>query len=422
MRMDAGLFLAILLEYLFFIYYADTLFYRKLSDPATYFIISAGYFVHLFGCMYANTSFNIAAFFVINILCFMLCYHIKFKDSVFQSIVLVILSVSSELVIAFLPNMAINPDNTAEINATQSLILTFASKTLYLVGLFVVGKMFSKDKQKIGVPSPILVLIPVITIFILLLLFRMNVASKILSSICILMVVINIVLLLIDKRMVGKDLEIAELKEENAKENTILEEYLLLKEKYEKVNILHHDFKEHMQAINSLIGSDNIKAKQYISSIYEQESEAQFVEYTDSNMLNILLTKKKDECSKNNISLYIDPIQAHMSFINDVDIVSLFSNLINNAIEGCYNSEEKKIYLNIHTSNENFIVIKCENTSNTKPLVIYGKLRTHKNNKEFHGIGMHSIRKIIKKYNGSLKWSYDVENKIFATVIVLQNS
>lgn len=422
MRIDVGLVLGIVLEYIFFIYYADTLFYRKRNKYVCYTIIGAFYLLHLIICIFGNISINAFIFAIANIFSFIICYHINFKSAVFQSVILVILSIASELVIMFIPQSQIIPTNTVMMNSGQSLILTITSKSLYLIGVMLISKLFYKKEQTYGISSLFLVLIPILTIIALFLMIKTDITSGLLSGVCFIFIVINLVLLLVNKKTISKDLEIAELKEETIKENLILDEYLLLKEKYEKINILHHDFKEHMNALTSLINNDNNKAKAYIKSIYNEEVNAQLVEYTDNNMLNILLAKKKEECKIKGIQFDIDPIQAHMTFFNDIDVISLFSNLINNAIEGCAASAEKKIFLNIHTTNENFIVIKLENTADTKPLVIDGKLCTHKDNKSLHGIGMNSIRRSLKKYDGSLKWTYNAIEKIFCTTIIIQHN
>lgn len=137
-------------------------------------------------------------------------------------------------------------------------------------------------------------------------------------------------------------------------------------------------------------------------------------------MLNVLLTKKMSECNKLDIEFIINPICANMQIFNDLDIVSIFSNLINNAIESCCRSETKRIILNINTVNNNFIIIKIENTSDAEPFVLDGKLLTRKSDKESHGIGMNSIRRAIKKYNASLNWSYSSKEKLFTTTISIQ--
>lgn len=421
MRIDFGLVLGIILEYIFFIYYAETLFYRKKKKYVCYFIIAINYLIHLFICMFGNMIINTIVFTGINVLSFLFCYHVTIENAILQSVILVVLSIAGELLIVFAPYFKIIPNNTIMMSAEQSLILTLAGKSFYLIGILLVNKLFYIDNKKYGVPSVVMISVPVITIIIYILIFTVNITSNLLSLACILLILINAIVLLINKKIINKDLEIVRLKNETSKDNMVFEEYSILKEKYEKINILHHDFKEHMNALNSLIGKDNIKAKEYMKSVYNEEMISQFVEFSDNNMLNILLTKKKEECLINNIEFIIEPIRAHLSFLHDMDIVTLFSNLINNAIEACESSLDKKIYLDIHTTNENFIVVRMENTSDEHPIVIDGKLRTHKDNDKLHGIGMTSIRSVLKKYDGSVDWSYDINKKMFLTTVVIQN-
>lgn len=421
MRIDLGLVLGIVLEYIFFIYHADTLFYRKRNKYICYLIIAVNYFIHLVICVFGNIIVNTIVFTAINILSFLLCYHISIKNAVLQSVILVILCAVGELLIILAPYFKIVPTNTVMMSEKQSMILTLVSKSFYLIGIILVNKMFCKDDKNYGVPSIVMISVPVITIVIYVLIFTVNVTSNLLLLACILLILINAILLLINKKMTDKDLEITNLKSETIRDNMVLEKYLLIKDKYDKMHILHHDFKEHINALNSLIEKDNVKAREYMKSIYDEEKASEFIEYSDNDMLNILLSKKKKECLNKNIEFVIEPIQAHLSFFNDMDTVTLFSNIINNAIEACEYSINKIINFDIHTINDNFVVIRVENTSDTQPIVIDGKLRTHKDNERLHGIGMTSIRNALKKYDGSLDWSYDINKKIFTTTIIIQN-
>ena len=424
MRIDLGLILGIALEFIFFIYYADTLFYQKRSKWLCYSIIAINYLIHFLICTFGNGTLNIIVFTIINLLCFILCYHIKFKNALFQTFILIILSIASELLVILIPYIDILLDNTLIMSPTQSMILTLVSKSLYLIGVLIISKLFSNDIRDYGTPPLALISIPAITIAIFFLIIKANITSIFLSIACFLLILINCILLFINKRMTNMDLEIAELKADRSKENLQLEQYLLLKERDERLHILHHDLKEHLLAVSALIeknDSDNTEALEYIKSLFMEESSSQAVDYTDNLMLNILLTKKKDECSAKGIDFKIDPILVQMNFMKNTDVVSLFSNLINNAIEGSEKSVAKKIYLNIRMQNDTYIIINTENSADTEPLVIDGKLRTRKTNKNLHGIGMNSIRRTLKKYNGSLSWEYDRKNKIFCTNIIIQN-
>ncbi|MCD8049232.1 MAG: GHKL domain-containing protein [Clostridia bacterium] len=209
------------------------------------------------------------------------------------------------------------------------------------------------------------------------------------------------------------------LKEFVEKEKIMYEEYTLLNEQYEQMRAFRHDIKEHLGVLNSLIDENSQEAKEYIRDICETEGSIPFSKFSNNKILNILLSKKKNECKLKGIDFYIDPIRADLSFLQDMDVVTVFSNLINNTLDSCEKSVEKKIFLNISTTNECFTVIKIENSCDIKPIVINAKLKTTKADESMHGIGMNNIRKALKKYNGLLQWDYSEERKIFSVTILI---
>lgn len=421
MRIDLGMVLAIIFEYIFFIYYADTLFYRKKKKYLCYIIIAVGYALHLCVCMFGNVFINTFTAVVIHFLCFKLCYHISNKSAAFQSVLLDAMNAASEYIIIFLPYLGISPSNGVLMTPTQSFILTLASRALYLIGIMIISRIFCKKQKNIQITSLGLLSIPVFTVIIILLIIKVNTTSNLLSLACFILMVMNIIVFTTNQKLMIMEMEKAELEAQKSRESIDYEEYMMLKEAYQQTAVINHDFKEHINTLSTLIDSDNEAAQKYIKSICGEITKLQFVEYSDNKILNVLLSKKKEECASQGIHFLVDPIRAGLSFFNDMDIITIFSNLINNAIEGCSRSTEKKIYLNIHTSNENFVVIKMENTSDVKPIVFNGELKTHKDNAKLHGIGMNSIRRALEKYNGLLTWDYNEREKIFSTTIIVNN-
>lgn len=321
-----------------------------------------------------------------------------------------------------MPYIGITPNNTIKMTASQSLILTFASKLLYLIGIMIISRVFCKKQKNVQATSLGLLSIPVLTVVIIMLVMKVNTTSHLLSLVCFILIIMNIIVFAINQKMMTTEIEKAELEAQQLKDKFDYDEYIMLKEVYERNAIINHDIKEHINALSALINSDNEAAQKYIKSVCgEVKTSQSFVEYSDNKILNVLLSKKKKECENQGIQFLIDPIRAELSFLKDMDIVTIFSNLINNAMESCFRSSEKKIYLNIHTENENFVVIQIENTSDIEPIVINGKLKTHKDNDKLHGIGMNSINRTLTTYNGSLTWRYDKEQKIFFTTIIMQN-
>ena len=84
MRIDLGLVLAIVIEYILFIFYADTLFERKRNKWICYAIIALGHIANMISCMFGNVLLNSLTSISAYILSFLLCYNISLKNAVFQ--------------------------------------------------------------------------------------------------------------------------------------------------------------------------------------------------------------------------------------------------------------------------------------------------------------------------------------------------
>lgn len=107
-------------------------------------------------------------------------------------------------------------------------------------------------------------------------------------------------------------------------------------------------------------------------------------------------------------------------FIEMIDITSIFSNLIDNAIEACNNINDKDInkYITIKsTFIKGYYVIRCENSKMNKIIVKNNKIFTTKKDKFFHGLGIENIKSSVKKYDGELKIKND-DYKFIASIYI----
>lgn len=419
MRIDLGLVLGIILECIIFIYYADALFTRKRNKLFCRLVAVSGYAMHFIGCMFGNVTANVIIFIIINFVSLKWCYVINLKSAVFQSLVLVSVSSASEWIIIGFDFVGINANNLLAINDMQSMILTLSSKVIYIIEIMILLNLFSKRRNKKDVPIMELILVSLI-IFITSLFMMKNTESSLSFIIFIMLGIANLILFHINQRMIIKNEEAQLLKEQTEKEKYYYDEYRFLKENYKNISILRHDIKEHISTIEAI--TDSKKAVEYINNILSEEERDKYIEYTDNQILNILISRKKNECKEKGISFNIEPVIAELDFISDMDVITIFSNLINNAIESSIKAEDKKINLYIYEVNNKFVYVKIKNSCIEKPMEIDGKLVSSKNDKYLHGIGLLSINKAIKKYGGKLNWIYnETEKEICFTLTLLKN-
>ena len=153
-----------------------------------------------------------------------------------------------------------------------------------------------------------------------------------------------------------------------------------------------------------MLGEGNVDHSE-IEKINEAISIYDTLVHTGNEALDILLTEKGLVCKNKGITLTCMADCRDLAFIRDSDLYALFGNLMDNAIEAVSRiaEEEKRcIALNIHTV-ASFITITVKNTFEGE--VVFGPDSlpvTTKEDADFHGFGMKSIRMIVEKYKGNL--------------------
>lgn len=91
---------------------------------------------------------------------------------------------------------------------------------------------------------------------------------------------------------------------------------------------------------------------------------------------------------------------------------SILGNLLDNALEASVDEEKPFIEVKIKQV-ENFLVISISNKC-TKTEI---SLETTKSDKKLHGIGLHSVRHIIRHYNG--EFSVVHKNNVFNANVMI---
>ena len=97
-------------------------------------------------------------------------------------------------------------------------------------------------------------------------------------------------------------------------------------------------------------------------------------------------------------------------------MANILGNLIDNAIEAARVETESFVEITIKQE-KSFLIINIKNKC-TK-LIEIEEIKTSKRDSEFHGIGLRSVRRTVKKYDGQM--AMYIKNKEFNTNILIQN-
>ncbi|WP_268060820.1 sensor histidine kinase [Clostridium brassicae] len=197
------------------------------------------------------------------------------------------------------------------------------------------------------------------------------------------------------------------------------EYYTSLESKYENSRKIVHDVKNHLQTIENLYEiNEHEKAEQYTEDIYKIFDKLGQKYYTTNKVLNIIINDKMQRAENFNISLDCKIGDVNIEFIKDIDVTTIFSNLLDNAIECAKDTfENKVIFLRIDKFND-FIVINITNALEKPPIKDNGNFKSTKKN--HNGIGLQNIKRALEKYEGNMRIEYD--EKAFKVNIVIPNN
>ena len=190
----------------------------------------------------------------------------------------------------------------------------------------------------------------------------------------------------------------------------------IISERTQELLKIKHDIKDHMFMVNYLVEKGNLnEIKSYLDKIIFVEKELMLIpqkEWMNSFIYSKIMTARKKGITlevKNewNQDLYIK--------IDDMDLLSLLSNLINNSIEALEYVEagEKKRSILTLKQRKEYLLIDIFNYYNCQYLRLSaGRLLTTKKDKRMHGKGMNIVKDIVTKYEGGCDYKF-IEDKIY---------
>lgn len=234
-----------------------------------------------------------------------------------------------------------------------------------------------------------------------------------------LLFIINILLISIFLNSIKSEKEKAKAEFVNKKLDMQYKYYLMAKESQEKMRQVYHDMNNHMENIKLLKDSSE-DINKYINNIENEVKGSKNIYNTGNVLLDIIFHEKSKICIENSIDFNVGIDFSKCEFIEMIDISSIFSNLIDNAIEACNKIDDNNIekYITIKsTFIKGYYLVRCENSKINKVIIKNNKIFTSKKDKFFHGIGLESIKSSIKKYNGELKIK-DNKYKFIATIYI----
>lgn len=189
-----------------------------------------------------------------------------------------------------------------------------------------------------------------------------------------------------------------------------------LQEQNKKLAALRHDFKLHTNVLSRLLdeGEDE-KARQYLSEFTDKFSFSQLY-FSGISSVDAVISAKFGMAEKLGIDIEVLIEKDCLDGIDEIDLCTIFANLLTNATEACerfseeYPEEKQSIRLSAAKAMDNLII--AQSNTAVKP---DDKLLTSKKNPELHGFGLSIIKSVADKYSGNVVFEFK-ESKLYSTV------
>ncbi len=180
----------------------------------------------------------------------------------------------------------------------------------------------------------------------------------------------------------------------------------------------NHDFKSVLTNVSYFLDQGDIqKAKEILKTI---DSDIKVIitenqSYSNRLIVDVILNSLAEKCKQANIEFNAEClIPEHLS-LTDLSLSRIFGNLANNAYEACIKQDqhdERKITFKSYIKDD-FFIIYTQNSFNGEIIIEHNRIRTTKQNKKQHGVGIESIKNIVESANGIALFDVNDQQNIF---------
>ena len=161
-----------------------------------------------------------------------------------------------------------------------------------------------------------------------------------------------------------------------------------------------HEMRHHMQTVHSLLAArETEKAGEYIEKLIQETDQFAETTYSENIVVNSIVGIRLNQAKRGGIAVHSHIHVPAVLEIDDVDLNSLLSNMLENAIEACMRMEDRAgAYINLEIrKKQRFLFIECENSVAPGENLEPGQA-TLKDDAKEHGFGLKTMSAVAEKY------------------------
>lgn len=174
--------------------------------------------------------------------------------------------------------------------------------------------------------------------------------------------------------------------------------YLALMDQQRTIRSLRHDMANHLTTLQRLVQEGSPRAQAYAEELSQRFHQVQRVDFCENQIADVVLSSKAEEAAGRGIRFTVSaPLPPELP-VEDVDLMSLLSNLLDNALEAAGQAEDPWVEVTLRTR-AGTLAVGVRNALPPGPAPDLGQ--TTKADKARHGLGVRIVEDICKKYHGS---------------------
>ncbi|MGI6281761.1 MAG: sensor histidine kinase [Oscillospiraceae bacterium] len=409
--------------------YFEQVFERKGSRKVEIWMFILGYTLLFVLSQFKNVLVNTLAFLFVNLILLFSNFACKKLIGIIQVAFLTVVMGGTEVLAGNLMSCLSHDFKAYQYDISVMIPLSVLSCLLYFFVMQIIAKLIKPAKDGTDTSTVFLLsILPVVSVLITMTIAYISITTRIKPIVGILMAISVIALLMVNilvtvvynhiQKMYNDRLEL-ELIAQKAKMDT--ENYKILENQYENQRVLIHDIRGHMQVMRGLLESKNYdELENYLLDMERDPALQKIARLCDNTVLNVILVHHASICKSLGIDVDFDIRQHSVDFISAHDITAIFDNLLTNAEEAAKNTSEKYIKLSAMRQGETGMLITIINSCDSAPdMDEDGNIKTKKEDKEHHGVGLKSVRQAVQRYHGVSRMYYSNEENRFHSVIHL---
>lgn len=173
-------------------------------------------------------------------------------------------------------------------------------------------------------------------------------------------------------------------------------QYQASKDRVWQINEKYHDLKQLLSGFRGKVPASQVDALERSISTYED------VVHTGSEVLDVVLGEKREQCRRRKIQLTCYADGAGLAFVDSLDLYSLLGDALDNAMRAAGRMPEGRRFITFTARQEGgMAAIHIENPIPAK-VEMEGSLPRDRRDTACQGFGMRSMQRTAAKYGGSL--------------------